>query len=130
MAKVLLVDDMQPVRQALRGMLEAMKLSSPVQVQDASDGDVAWDLIRESLQNGSAPFDLVVADWKMRGMTGVDLLRAVRGVPELRNLPFIMVTAEADRSRLSEAMDSGANGYLVKPFSIQEFQALVSNWLK
>jgi len=67
------------------------------------------------LQSGN--FDFLVTDWNMPGMTGIDLLKAVRADPNLSSLPVLMVTAESKREQIIEAAQAGVNGYVVKPFT-------------
>jgi two-component system chemotaxis response regulator CheY len=67
------------------------------------------------LQNGS--FDFLISDWNMPGMTGIDLLKAVRADEKLAQLPVLMVTAESKREQIIEAAQAGVNGYVVKPFT-------------
>jgi two-component system chemotaxis response regulator CheY len=69
------------------------------------------------LKNGD--FQFLVTDWNMPGMTGIDLLKAVRADEKLRTLPVLMVTAEAKRDQIIEAAQAGVNGYVVKPFTAQ-----------
>jgi two-component system chemotaxis response regulator CheY len=61
--------------------------------------------------------DLVVTDWNMPGMSGIDLLRAIRADAELKSLPVLMVTAENTREQIIAAAQAGVNGYIVKPFT-------------
>jgi two-component system, chemotaxis family, chemotaxis protein CheY len=65
----------------------------------------------------SLPFDLVVTDWNMPNMTGIDLLRAIRAEGALKGLPVLMVTAENNRDQIIAAAQAGVNGYIVKPFT-------------
>jgi len=67
----------------------------------------------------SGDFQFLVTDWNMPGMTGIDLLKAVRADEKLRTLPVLMVTAEAKRDQIIEAAQAGVNGYVVKPFTAQ-----------
>jgi two-component system chemotaxis response regulator CheY len=67
------------------------------------------------LQSGN--FDFLITDWNMPGMTGIDLLKAVRADDSLKALPVLMVTAEAKRDQIIEAAQAGVNGYVVKPFT-------------
>jgi len=62
-------------------------------------------------------YDFLVTDWNMPGMTGIDLLKAVRADPKLVNLPVLMVTAEAKREQIILAAQTGVNGYVIKPFT-------------
>jgi two-component system chemotaxis response regulator CheY len=78
---------------------------------EADDGQTALPM----LQNGS--FDFLVTDWNMPGMTGIELLKAVRADARLKDMPILMVTAEAKRDQIVEAAQAGVNGYVVKPFT-------------
>jgi two-component system chemotaxis response regulator CheY len=78
---------------------------------EADDGNTALPI----LQSGS--FDFLVTDWNMPGMTGIDLLKAVRADAKLGKLPVLMVTAEQKRDQIIEAAQAGVNGYIVKPFT-------------
>ena len=78
---------------------------------EADDGSTALPM----LQSGN--FDFLVSDWNMPGMTGIDLLKAVRGDPKLSSLPVLLVTAESKREQIIEAAQAGVNGYVVKPFT-------------
>ena len=69
------------------------------------------------IQVKEADFDVVLADIHLPGMTGIDLLRAVRSDENLANLPVLMVTAESKREQIIEAAQAGVNGYVVKPFT-------------
>jgi len=62
-------------------------------------------------------FDFLVTDWNMPGMTGIDLLKAVRAEEQLASMPVLMVTAEQKREQIVEAANAGVNGYIVKPFT-------------
>jgi two-component system chemotaxis response regulator CheY len=62
-------------------------------------------------------FDFVITDWNMPGMTGIDLLKSIRGDARLAKLPVLMVTAEAQRDQIIEAAQAGVNGYIIKPFT-------------
>jgi two-component system chemotaxis response regulator CheY len=78
---------------------------------EADDGSTALPMLR----NGD--FDFVVTDWNMPGMSGFDLLKAVRADEKLKTLPVLMVTAEAKRDQIIAAAQAGVNGYIVKPFT-------------
>ena len=77
----------------------------------AEDGVIALKTLK------SQKIDLVVSDWNMPNMTGIDLLRNIRGDAALKHLPVLMVTAEAKRENIIEAAQAGASGYVVKPFT-------------
>lgn len=121
--RILVVDDMPAMRSILRGMLQDMGLT---QIADAEDGEIAWEMLRVGAGSGSTvPYDLMIADWNMPGMSGVDLLRAVRSFPATRELPVLVITAQVEDTRLTEARHSGATDYLTKPFGPAELQAKI-----
>ena len=106
--KVLVVEDQLSVRQIIKNGL----------------GNIGYKDIHEALngEEGLAKlkaggFGLVIADWNMPVMTGIELLRAVRANPTLKSIPFLMVTAERLQENIIEAIQAGVSGYLVKPFS-------------
>jgi len=106
--KILIVDDFSTMRRIVKNLLNDLGYTNTT---EADDGKSAWPL----LQQGG--FDFVVTDWNMPGMTGIDLLKAIRGEPRLKALPVLMVTAEAQRDQIIEAAKAGVNGYIIKPFT-------------
>jgi two-component system, chemotaxis family, chemotaxis protein CheY len=108
--KILVVDDFSTMRRIVRNLLVELGFSNPL-IQEADDGNNALLLLR------SQPFDLVVTDWNMPNMTGIDLLRAIRAEDALKRLPVLMVTAENNRDQIIAAAQAGVNGYIVKPFN-------------
>ncbi|MHB1057565.1 MAG: chemotaxis response regulator CheY [Rhodanobacter sp.] len=108
--KILVVDDFSTMRRIVRNLLVELGFSNPL-IQEADDGESAITMLR------SLPFDLVVTDWNMPNMTGIDLLRAIRTDESLKGLPVLMVTAENNRDQIIAAAQAGVNGYIVKPFT-------------
>ncbi|BBD79394.1 chemotaxis response regulator CheY [Aerosticca soli] len=108
--KILVVDDFSTMRRIIRNLLVELGFSNPL-IQEADDGNSALALLRNQ------PFDLVITDWNMPNMTGIDLLRAIRAEPALKALPVLMVTAENNRDQIIAAAQAGVNGYIVKPFT-------------
>ncbi|WP_108470716.1 chemotaxis response regulator CheY [Rhodanobacter thiooxydans] len=108
--KILVVDDFSTMRRIVRNLLVELGFSNPL-IQEADDGENALTMLR------SQPFDLVVTDWNMPNMTGIDLLRAIRAEDSLKGLPVLMVTAENNRDQIIAAAQAGVNGYIVKPFT-------------
>lgn len=106
--KFLVVDDFSTMRRIVRNLLKELGY---VHVDEAEDGAIAL----QKLRNGE--FDFVVSDWNMPNMDGLQLLQAVRADPGLRHLPVLMITAEAKKENIIAAAQSGANGYIVKPFT-------------
>jgi len=106
--KVLIVDDQNSVRQMTRMTLEQIGVKH---IHEAENGAKAIDTA--SLQ----PLDLIISDYNMPEMDGLGLLRAVRGHPAARRVPFILVTGRGDRELVVKAAQAGANNYVVKPFT-------------
>lgn len=106
--KILIVDDFSTMRRIIKNLLRDLGFSN---TSEADDGVTALPM----LQNGN--FDFLVTDWNMPGMTGIDLLKAVRADDRLKDMPILMVTAEAKRDQIVEAAQAGVNGYVVKPFT-------------
>jgi two-component system, chemotaxis family, chemotaxis protein CheY len=108
--KILVVDDFSTMRRIVRNLLVELGFTNTL-IQEADDGESALTMLR------SQPFDLVVTDWNMPNMTGIDLLRAIRAEAALKGLPVLMVTAENNRDQIIAAAQAGVNGYIVKPFT-------------
>lgn len=106
--RILVVDDFSTMRRIVKNLLADLGYSN---VTEADDGKTAWP----QLQVGN--FDFVVTDWNMPGMTGIDLLRNIRGDARIGKTPVLMVTAEAQREQIIEAAQAGVNGYIIKPFT-------------
>lgn len=106
--KILIVDDFATMRRIVKNLLRELGFNNTV---EADDGKTALP----KLQEGG--FDFLVTDWNMPGMTGIDLLKAVRADSKLSNLPVLMVTAEAKREQIIIAAQAGVNGYVIKPFT-------------
>lgn len=107
---ILVVDDFSTMRRIIKNLLRELGYNN---VAEADDGHTGLPM----LQAGN--FDFLVTDWNMPGMTGIDLLRAVRADAKLCKLPVLMVTAEAKKDQIIEAAQAGVNGYIVKPFNAQ-----------
>lgn len=116
--KILIVDDLPTVRMILREMLGQLGFQN---IFEAEDGDHAWNLIQEALKEDQA-FELILSDWNMPGVSGVDLLRQIRGMPVTQNLPVLMITAEGDQAHFTQATLAGVNGYIVKPFELDQLR--------
>ena len=108
--KILVVDDFSTMRRIVRNLLVELGFTNTL-IQEAEDGNAALALLR------AQPFDLVVTDWNMPNMTGIDLLRAIRADAALKSMPVLMVTAENNRDQIIAAAQSGVTGYVVKPFT-------------
>ena len=106
--KILVVDDFPTMRRIIRNLLKELEF---VNVDEAEDGAVGL----EKLRGGN--YGLVVSDWNMPNMDGLAMLQAIRADPIMAKLPVLMVTAEAKKENIIAAAQSGANGYVVKPFT-------------
>jgi two-component system chemotaxis response regulator CheY len=112
--KILVVDDFATMRRIIRNLLQDLGFTN---VSEADDGKTAWPMLE------SGNFDLLVTDWNMPGMPGLDLLKAVRADARLAKLPVLMLTAEAKREQIVEAAQAGVNGYVIKPFTAETLKA-------
>jgi two-component system chemotaxis response regulator CheY len=106
--KILVVDDFSTMRRIVRNLLKELGYTN---VDEAEDGVAALQKLKGS------NFQFVVTDWNMPNMTGIELLRAIRADAALKPLPVLMITAEAKKENIIEAAQSGASGYIVKPFT-------------
>ena len=106
--KILVVDDFPTMRRIIRNLLKELEF---VNVDEAEDGAIGL----EKLKGGNYGF--VVSDWNMPNMDGLAMLQAIRADPTMARLPVLMVTAEAKKENIIAAAQSGANGYVVKPFT-------------
>jgi len=106
--KILIVDDFSTMRRIVKNALHDLGYTN---MTEADDGATALPLLKEG------DFEFVVTDWNMPGMTGIDLLKAIRADAKLKSIPVLMVTAEAQRDQIVEAAKSGVNGYIIKPFT-------------
>ncbi len=106
--KILIVDDFSTMRRIIKNLLRDLGYNNSAEADDGKTG-------LPMLQTGN--FDFLVTDWNMPGMSGIELLRAVRADEKLKDLPVLMVTAESKREQIVEAAEAGVNGYIVKPFT-------------
>ena len=105
---VLVVDDYKTMVRIVRGLLQELGFTN---VDDACDGPTALDLIR------GKEYGLILSDWNMKPMTGLELLKQVRAMPATVKTPFVMVTAEAKTENVIAARQAGVNNYIIKPFT-------------
>jgi two-component system, chemotaxis family, chemotaxis protein CheY len=107
---ILVVDDYKTMVRIVRNLLHQLGFED---VDEANDGASALAKLR------ARRFGLVISDWAMEPMNGLELLQQVRADPDLASLPFIMITAENRAERVAKAEQAGANGYIVKPFTAE-----------
>lgn len=110
--KVLVVDDMVSMRKLVGKVLKEAGFSDIV---EAADGTLALT----ALASASPPVGLIISDWNMPNTTGLELLKKVRADARFAKLPFLLLTAEAERHQVTEAVMSGVDAYVVKPFTPQ-----------
>ncbi len=106
--KILVVDDMSTMRRIIRTILNQLGYSN---IEEAENGKQALAKLKKE------KFDFVVTDWNMPEMDGLSLVKAIRSDDELKHLPVLMVTAEAKKENVMEALKAGVNNYIVKPFT-------------
>lgn len=116
--RVLIVDDYTTMLRILRNLLRQLDINN---VEEATDGDTAFRLAQKT------PPELIISDWNMVPMTGLDLLRKVRADAKLRPVPFIMVTAESKTENVIAAKQAGVSNYIVKPFNAETLKAKIAS---
>lgn len=111
--KVLVVDDMLTMRKIVSRHVKELGMND---ITEADDGANAWPKLDEAAKAGK-PFQLVLSDWNMPKLTGLNLLRQVRADERFKDLPFVLITAESEKSQVMDAIKAGVSNYIVKPFT-------------
>jgi len=106
--KILIVDDFATMRKILKNILKQIGFKN---ISEADDGKSALKILKKE------NFDLILSDWNMPEISGLELLNRVKSDNELKNIPFVMVTAEAQKDNILEAVKAGVNSYILKPFT-------------
>lgn len=107
--KVLVVDDFATMRKIIKNVLKQIEIED---VLEAESGKHALTVLK-----GEPAVDLIISDWIMPEMTGIEFLKACKAEDAYKGIPFIMVTAEAQKDNIMEAIKSGVDNYIVKPFT-------------
>lgn len=115
--RILVVDDEPLIRSLICNTLRRMRIMQLVEAVDGTAGLAAF-------QTDPSRFDLIICDWNMPGLSGMDLCKTVRAVRP--DLPFLIVTGRDDPESLSAAMESGVSAYILKPFSPHELKAKIA----
>jgi two-component system chemotaxis response regulator CheY len=115
---ILVVDDYNTMRRIIRNLLKQLGFDN---VEEAADGTEALAKLKEK------NFGLVVSDWNMEPMSGLDLLKQVRATEAIKNIPFIMVTAESKPENVIIAKQAGVSNYIVKPFNAETLKTKLTN---
>ena len=120
---ILVVDDMLTMRKLV---IKSCKEMGFTEFTEAKDGREAWD----KLSTSKPPIGLIISDWNMPNASGLDLLKRVRGETRFKQVPFVLVTAEAEKEQIFAAVKAGVSGYIVKPFTTdilkEKFEAIHS----
>ena len=118
---ILIVDDYTTMLRIIKNLLKQLGFNN---VDEATDGSMALDKIK------TKQYGLVISDWNMEPMTGLDLLKSVRGSNDnFKNVPFIMVTAESKTENVIAAKQAGVNNYIVKPFNAETLKTKIASVL-
>ena len=115
---ILVVDDYSTMRRIIKNLLKQLGFDN---VDEASDGGDAFKKLQEK------PAGLVISDWNMEPMTGLELLKLVRAHATLKNTPFIMVTAESKTENVIAAKQAGVSNYIVKPFNAETLKTKMTS---
>jgi len=115
--RILIVDDFGTMRKILKNILKDLGYTDVV---EAEDGESALQILRKE------KIDLVISDWNMPKMDGLALLKAIRSDEALKNTPVLMVTAEAQKQNVIEAIKAGVNNYVIKPFTPEVIQQKIA----
>ncbi len=108
--RVLIVDDFSTMRRIIKNIMRQLGYNNIV---EADDGTTAWEILNKD------KIDFIISDWNMPKMTGIELLRKVRSSEEFADMPFLMVTAEAQQENIIEAVQAKVSNYIVKPFTAE-----------
>jgi two-component system chemotaxis response regulator CheY len=119
--KVLAVDDFPTMRRIVKTLLRQLGYNN---VSEAEDGQAALTKLKQE------KFDLVLLDWNMPRMTGLELLKAIRADDNLRNTPVVMITAEGRKEDVLEAVKAGVNNFIVKPFTAETLEEKLNKVLE
>jgi two-component system, chemotaxis family, chemotaxis protein CheY len=114
--RVLVVDDFATMRKIIKNVLKQINIENTV---EAENGKQALQTLK------SDSVDLIISDWIMPEMTGIEFLRACKEDPDLKKIPFLMVTAEAQKDSVVEAIKGGVDNYIVKPFTPDKLQEAI-----
>ena len=119
--KILVIDDFATMRKVIRNLLKQVGYENII---EAEDGVIALKILK------SQQIDLIVSDWNMPNMTGLELLKAVRSDEDLKSTLFLMVTAEALQDNVIAAVKAGVSNYIVKPFTAELLNDKITTLLK
>ncbi|MBC7741937.1 MAG: response regulator [Bdellovibrionaceae bacterium] len=113
--RFLVVDDFNTMRKAIKKIFGEMGYTNII---EAADGQAAFETLQYQHAKGEA-IDVIISDWNMPRMLGIDLLKLCKKTPEFKSLPFVLLTAESEQVQIIDAVKSGVSEYVIKPFSPQ-----------
>ncbi len=119
--RILIVDDFATMRRILKNILKQLGFKN---ILEADDGTTALEVLEKQ------EIDLIISDWNMPKMTGLELLKRVRVSEKYKRAPFLMVTAEAQKQNVIEAVQAGVSNYVVKPFTAEAISDKLEKILK
>lgn len=119
--RILIVDDMSTMRRVIKSILGQLGYTN---LEEAENGKEALSKLSHE------QYDFVMTDWNMPEMDGLELVKAIRQDPKLKDLPVLMVTAEAKKENVLEALKSGVNNYIVKPFTAETLKEKIEKIFK
>jgi two-component system, chemotaxis family, chemotaxis protein CheY len=108
--KIITIDDFSTMRRIIKNLLKQIGFNNAFEAEDGAQG---LEIIKAEKP------DLIISDWNMPRMTGLELLQAIRQDPELKDIPFIMITAEAEKDNIILAVQAGVSNFIVKPFTAE-----------
>ena len=114
--RVLVVDDMMTMRKIVSKILKEIGFTD---ITEAGDGAQAWT----ALTSAEKPIGLIISDWNMPNLSGLEFLKKVRAEQQYKKVPFLLVTAEAEQHQVAEAVRAGVDQYVVKPFNHESLRA-------
>lgn len=125
--RILVADDMPTIRELVKNQLKALGYKNIV---EASDGEQALNYVINGATSGT-PIELVISDWNMPKMTGLEFLKQIRASDQFAKLPFVLLTSESERDQVTEAIMAGVSQYIVKPFAAKAFEEKLKGvWAK
>lgn len=114
-SKFIIIDDFATMRKIIKKVLSELGYTN---IDEAEDGAKALPMIQSATSSGQ-PYKCIISDWNMPNMQGIDLLKACKADPNLKAIPFMLVTAEGEQKQIIEAAKAGVSDYVVKPFNAQ-----------
>ena len=119
--RILVVDDFATMRRIVKNVLKQLGYNN---VDEVEDGSKALTALEQGV------YQFIVSDWNMPVMDGLEMVKNIRSNPETKDLPVLMVTAEAEKDKVVEAIKAGVNNYIVKPFTAETMQEKIDKIFK